>query len=126
MDKDNTKNTKTITIAEQKGRLSSEDLDRMYAEAEKFRQDDELMSMKIESKIQFEKYCYTIKESITQEGLKDHLKKDEKFLIEEWSKDGLQWIEDNFATVDHAAIDGQKKMIEMKYGNVMQRIYSKK
>lgn len=59
------KNTKTITIAEQKGRLSSEDLDRMYAEAEKFRQDDELMSMKIESKIQFEKYCYTIKESIT-------------------------------------------------------------
>jgi molecular chaperone DnaK (HSP70) len=94
-DEENESNTKAITISNQRGRLSTEDLERMYAEAAKFAGDDEAMAKKIEARMELEKYCYQLKETLDDPNMKQAMTKDEKFLCSEYYKDGLQWIADN-------------------------------
>merc|ERR1719495_1858364 len=50
-----------ITITNEKGRLSQAEIDRMVQEAEKFKEQDERHTAKIEAKNGLENYCYTMK-----------------------------------------------------------------
>ena len=65
-----------ITITNDKGRLSSEDIDRMVNEAQKFKEEDEQNYKNIESKNKFESYLYNVTSSLTDE-LKAKLSEDE-------------------------------------------------
>ena len=47
-----------ITITNDKGRLSEEDIKRMVDEAEKYKDADELIRKKVESKNGLENYCF--------------------------------------------------------------------
>jgi len=47
-----------ITITNEKGRLSKEDIEKMVNEAEKFKGEDEVMKKRIETKNGFENYCF--------------------------------------------------------------------
>merc|ERR1712212_1400338 len=60
-----------ITITNEKGRLSQEEIDRMVQEAEKFKEEDEKNKSKIEAKNGLENYCYSLKNTIQEEKLKD-------------------------------------------------------
>jgi len=57
MDKATSKTTK-ITITNDKGRLSKEDIERMVNEAEKFKGEDDKVKKRIESKNSLENYCF--------------------------------------------------------------------
>jgi heat shock protein 1/8 len=50
--------TNKITITNEKGRLSKEDIEKMVNEAEKYKGEDEEMKKKIEAKNGFENYCF--------------------------------------------------------------------
>ena len=50
--------TQKITITNDKGRLSKEDIERMVNDAEKFKAEDELVKKKIEAKNGLENYCF--------------------------------------------------------------------
>merc|ERR1712178_442686 len=54
-DKNNASNSKSIRIEQQKGRLSSEEIDRIVKEAEKFKAEDEAKKAKIDARNQCEK-----------------------------------------------------------------------
>merc|ERR1712078_794378 len=56
----------SITITNEKGRLSQSDIDRMVAEAEKYKAEDETHKQKIESKNGLENYCYQMKNSMQE------------------------------------------------------------
>jgi len=47
-----------ITITNDKGRLSKEDIEKMVNDAEKFKAEDELVKAKVEAKNGFENYCF--------------------------------------------------------------------
>jgi len=47
-----------ITITNDKGRLSKEEIEKMVQDAEKFKAEDEAMKSKIEAKNGFENYCF--------------------------------------------------------------------
>ncbi len=51
------KNAK-ITITNEKGRLSKDDIERMVGEGEKFKSEDEKMKLRIEAKNSFENHCF--------------------------------------------------------------------
>jgi L1 cell adhesion molecule like protein len=53
-----------ITITNDKGRLSKDDIEKMVREAEKFKQEDELLKKKVENKNSLENYCYSIRQTI--------------------------------------------------------------
>jgi len=47
-----------ITITNDKGRLSKEEIEKMVADAETFKAEDELIAKKVEAKNGFENYCF--------------------------------------------------------------------
>jgi heat shock protein 1/8 len=78
-----------ITITNDKGRLSKEDIEKMVSEAEKFKGEDEKMKKRIEAKNGFENYCFQMKNTLNDEKLKEKFTEDDKKVIEEASKTGL-------------------------------------
>jgi heat shock 70kDa protein 1/2/6/8 len=81
--------TNKITITNDKGRLSKDEIERMVNEAEKFKGEDDIMKKRIEAKNGFENYCFQMKNTLNDEKLRDKFTEDDKKVIEEASKEGL-------------------------------------
>jgi len=75
--------TEKITITNNKGRLSKEDIERLVKEAEKYKNEDELIKKKVEAKNGLENYTYSIRNTLNDEKLKDKFSADEKKTIED-------------------------------------------
>jgi heat shock protein 1/8 len=84
-----------ITITNDKGRLSKEDIERMVEEAEKYKQEDDMTRQKIEAKNSLENYAYNVRNTIKDEKLKDKISEEDKKLIEDKTNEILQFIETN-------------------------------
>jgi len=59
-----------ITITNDKGRLSKEEIEKMVADADKFRAQDDAIRKKVEAKNQLENYCFQMKNTLNEEKLK--------------------------------------------------------
>merc|ERR1711966_137551 len=95
-DKGTGKNEK-ITITNDKGRLSQEEIERMVQEAEEFSEDDKRIRDKIDSRNQLENYVYSMKNTLsdTEKGVADKISEDDKTTIEDALKDVSDWLDDN-------------------------------
>jgi len=111
-----------ITITNDKGRLSKEEIEKMVSDAEKFKAEDEAMKDKIEAKNGLENYCFQMKNTLNDEKLKEHFTDDDKKVIEETSAEGLQWLEGN-QEADAEVLKGKQKELEAKYNPIMMRVY---
>merc|ERR1712157_413255 len=60
-----------ITITNEKGRLSQSEIDRMVQEAEKYASEDSKTKEKVEAKNGLENYCFTMRNTLQEEKLKD-------------------------------------------------------
>merc|ERR1711962_1242438 len=67
-----------ITITNDKGRLSKEEIERMVNESEKFKADDEKQKERIDAKNGLESYCFNIKSTIDNSNIKDKLSESER------------------------------------------------
>ena len=94
MDKATNKSEK-ITITNEKGRLSKEEIEKMVQDAEKFKAEDDQVRKKIEAKNGLENYCFQMKNTLNDEKLKDKFSDEDKKTIEDISGEGLQWLEGN-------------------------------
>lgn len=85
--------TNNITITNDKGRLSKEQIDEMVKNAEKFKDDDEKIKQRIESKSQLEGIIYSSKSIYADDNksLSDEEKESVKSKVEEIKK----WIDEN-------------------------------
>lgn len=59
-----------ITIKNDKGRLSKEDIDKMLKEAEMYRQEDEKQKERVNSRNQLECYAFSVKQAVEEAGTK--------------------------------------------------------
>lgn len=81
-----------ITITNDKGRLSKEDIERMVKEAEQFQKDDAETLEKIQAKNGLENMIYTTRNSVNEmESVSDEDKKDVLDIVEE----GIKWLDEN-------------------------------
>ena len=67
-----------ITITNNKGRLSKEDIERLVKDAEKYKAEDELIKKRIEAKNALENYTYSVRNTLKDEKVKDKFAEDEK------------------------------------------------
>ena len=111
-----------ITITNEKGRLSKEDIEKMVNEAEKYKDEDETMKKRIEAKNSFENFCFHMKNSLNDEKLREKFSEDDKKTIEDTAKEGLQWLESN-PMAEPSEIEAEQKKLEAKYHPIMTRIY---
>merc|ERR1712039_174542 len=61
-----------------KGRLSQAEIDRMVQEAEKYRAEDEATKVKVEAKNGLENYCFTMRNTLSEEKLQDKFEAGDK------------------------------------------------
>jgi L1 cell adhesion molecule like protein len=87
-----TGNLKKITIQNDRGRLSQHDIEKMIADAEKFKADDAKLKAKVEARNSLEGYCFGIRNSLNQDGGAAATNKDE---ILNAVNDCLSWIDEH-------------------------------
>ena len=90
---------KHITISNDKGRLSSDDIERMVKEAEEFKEEDEKLQEKIESKNEFENILFQTKTTLTNEKVSEKLSEEEIKLMNEKINENEQWLQET----DHSS-----------------------
>jgi L1 cell adhesion molecule like protein len=72
-----------ITITNNKGRLSKDDIERLVKEAEKYKSEDEIIKKKVEAKNALENYTYSIRNTLNDEKVKDKFDETEKKTCED-------------------------------------------
>merc|ERR1712153_49615 len=88
--------TETITITNDKGRLTKEEIDQMVKDSEKFAEEDKAVKEKIDSRNQFENYIYQMKNSVEdKDKLAEKLAEDEKSKIKDALTDSQDWLNAN-------------------------------
>ncbi|CAC5423058.1 HSPA1s [Mytilus coruscus] len=88
-----TGNTKKITITNDRGRLSKEDIDRMVSEAEKYKDEDEKQKQRVSARNQLENYIFSVKQATNDSG--DKLTAQEKETVTTACEDSLKWLDQN-------------------------------
>jgi len=84
-----------ITITNDKGRLSKEDIERMVNDAEKFKADDEKQKDRISAKNGLESYCFNMKTTLDDEKVKDKISEDDMKTIIDKCDEAIKWLDAN-------------------------------
>jgi len=111
-----------ITITNSSNKLSKEDIEKMVAEAEKFKEEDELVAKKIEAKNKLESYVYNVKSSILgDEKMKTAIGSDID-TIQTTVDDTIKWLDDlsERTTEDYEA---KQKEVEGIMSPIIQKGY---
>jgi len=112
-----------ITITNEKGRLSKEDIEKMVKEAEQFRQQDEAQKLQVEARNELERYAYSVRTSLNNDELKSKFSEDDKATLTRAVDDELQWLEEH-PDADADACQSRRKDLEAIVHPVMIRLYS--
>jgi L1 cell adhesion molecule like protein len=89
-----TGNTKKITITNDRGRLSKDDIDRMVSEAEKYKEEDEKQKERVVARNQLENYIFSVKQAVGDSG--DKLSNDDKDNVLKACDESLKWLDNIF------------------------------
>jgi heat shock protein 1/8 len=111
-----------ITITNEKGRLSQAEIDRMVEAAEKFKAEDEANKQRVEAKNGLENYCYTLRNSMQEEGLKDKFSDADKDTLEAKIKETLDWLDKN-QLAEKAEFEHHQKELEAVANPIMTKVY---
>merc|ERR1712098_549267 len=85
-----------IIITNDRGRLSKEDIERMVADAEKFKKEDDAHRDAIAARNELESYCLGMKDTIEDEVVKEKLSRNDHTSVDQACDDALCWLESNF------------------------------
>ncbi|KAL4898408.1 heat shock protein 70 family [Aspergillus ambiguus] len=101
--------TNKITITNDKGRLSKEEIERMLAEAEKFKAEDEAEAARIQAKNGLESYAYSLKNTINEGKLT--ISDEDKQKVTSKVDEIISWL-DNNQTATKDEYESQQKELE--------------
>merc|ERR1711907_331430 len=110
----------TITIKNDKGRLSESDIERMVAEAEQYAAVDNAMKAKVESKNQLEHYVYSMRNSVSE--LQGKLDPTDREIVEKAVADATAWLDAN-GDASKDEFDAKKTELEGVCNPIMMKLY---
>ncbi|KAJ0504046.1 putative Heat shock protein 70 family [Helianthus annuus] len=111
-----------ITITNDKGRLSKDEIERMVQEAERYKAEDEEVKKKVEARNALENYAYNMRNTVKDEKFAAKLSADDKGTIEKAVADGLEWLEKNqLAEVDE--LEDKLKELEGVCNPIIAKMY---
>nr|XP_054591669.1 heat shock 70 kDa protein 1-like [Nothobranchius furzeri] len=84
-----------ITITNDKGRLSKEEIEKMVQDADKYKAEDEQQREKIAAKNSLESYAFNMKSSVEDEKLKEKISDQDKKKVTEKCQETIAWLENN-------------------------------
>ena len=84
-----------ITITNDKGRLSKADIERMVAEAEKYKEEDEKQRERISAKNSLENYAYSVKQAVEDSKAENKLRPDDMETAKSKAQEVIEWLSRN-------------------------------
>jgi len=104
-----TKKSEKITITADKGRLDSDEIERLIKEAEEFAEEDKLFKQKTDARNKLEGLCYNMKNQLDDLG--DKLDDEERDAIDIVVSDAIDWLDSN---MDAAVEEFEEKLKEVE------------
>ncbi|GAB0096244.1 Heat shock 70 kDa protein cognate 2 [Sergentomyia squamirostris] len=111
-----------ITITNDKGRLSKEDIDRMVNDAERFRSEDEKQKEKITAKNALESYCFHMKNTIEDQNVRDKMSDSDRETILNKCNETISWLDSN-QTAEKDEFEYKQKELEQLCNPIVTRLY---
>jgi len=99
-----------ITITNDKGRLSQDEIERMVQEAEKYKAEDDANKNRIEAKNGLENYCYSLKTSVSSPEVEGKIPEDDKTKLTSAIDETLQWLDTNLSAEKEEFEEKQKSL----------------
>jgi heat shock protein 1/8 len=111
----NTGKSQKITISNDSGRISKEDIEKMINEAEKFKEEDEKARARVDAKNELENYLFTMKSTLESNT---SIPEDSKKECVDFVNEKVSWLESN-STASTEEFRDVKKEVEEKLGSLM-------
>ena len=92
---ESTGRTNAITITNDTGRLSKADIDRMVADAEKYRKEDEMQRETIEARNSLENYVYNVKQAAEDSSAEKKLNAADLETVKSKTQEVIAWLDRN-------------------------------
>merc|ERR1712235_184930 len=111
-----------ITITNDKGRLSKEEIERMVQEAEKYKAEDDVQRDKVSSKNSLESYAFNMKSTVEDEKLAGKISDEDKTKILEKCNEVISWLDKN-QTAEKEEYEHQQKELEKVCNPIITKLY---
>ncbi|KAJ8265866.1 hypothetical protein COCON_G00149650 [Conger conger] len=112
----------TITITNDKGRLSKEEIERMVQEADEYKAEDDLQREKIAAKNSLESYAFNMKATVQDDKLNSKISEDDKKKLLEKCSQTLRWLDDN-QLAEKEEYEHQQKELEKVCNPIITKLY---
>lgn len=111
-----------ITIQNESNRLSKDQIEKMIADAEKFKTEDEAAQKKIEAKNNLENYVYNIKSSVLNEPKMKTALGTDLSTVELTVEKTIKWLDEN-KSASTTELEDKKKSVEEVLMPLIQKAY---
>merc|ERR1711985_188876 len=111
-----------IVITNDKGRLSKEEIERMLAEAEKYKAEDEAEAGRISAKNGLESYAYSLKNTLSDSKVDEKLDASDKEKLKAEIDKTISWLDEN-QTATKEEYEAQQKELEGVANPIMLKFY---
>uniref|UniRef100_A0AAY4AF16 Heat shock protein 70 n=1 Tax=Denticeps clupeoides TaxID=299321 RepID=A0AAY4AF16_9TELE len=111
-----------ITITNDKGRLTKEDIERMVQEAEQYKAEDDVQRDKVSAKNSLESYAFNMKSTVEDEKLKGKISDEDKQKILEKCNSVISWLDKN-QSAEKDEFEHQQKELEKVCNPIITKLY---
>ncbi|XP_036622229.1 heat shock 70 kDa protein 1A [Trichosurus vulpecula] len=111
-----------ITITNDKGRLSKEEVERMVQDAEKYKAEDEAQREKVSAKNALESYAFNMKSAVEDEGLKGKISEEDKRKVLEKCQEAISWLDAN-QLAEKEEFEHKRKELEQVCNPIITGLY---
>ncbi|XP_038262867.1 heat shock-related 70 kDa protein 2 [Dermochelys coriacea] len=111
-----------ITITNDKGRLSKDDIDRMVQDAEKYKAEDEANRDRVAAKNSLESYTYNMKQTVEDEKLKGKIGDQEKQKVLDKCQEVVTWLDRN-QMAEKEEYEHKQKELEKLCNPIITKLY---
>merc|ERR1712154_328671 len=111
-----------ITITNDKGRLSKEEIEKMVNDADKYKAEDEKQKSRISAKNGLESYAFHMKSTVEDEKLKDKIGADDKKTIVDKCNDVISWLDSN-QLAEQEEFEHKQKELEGICNPIITKLY---
>ncbi|XP_064595413.1 heat shock cognate 71 kDa protein-like [Liolophura sinensis] len=111
-----------ITITNDKGRLTKDDIERMVQEAEKYKAADEDQKNRIQAKNALESYAFNMKSTMEDDKVKEKVSEEDRNTVVEKCKEVISWLDAN-QLAEKDEFEHQQKELEKICNPIVTKLY---
>eukprot|EP00607_Mallomonas_marina_P003104 CAMPEP_0182437214 /NCGR_PEP_ID=MMETSP1167-20130531/84893_1 /TAXON_ID=2988 /ORGANISM="Mallomonas Sp, Strain CCMP3275" /LENGTH=658 /DNA_ID=CAMNT_0024630049 /DNA_START=78 /DNA_END=2054 /DNA_ORIENTATION=+ len=100
-----------ITITNDKGRMSAEEIERLVQEAERYKAEDEANRARVEAKNALENYAFSMRSTINDEKMAEKLSENDKKKITDAINTTTKWLDSN-QSAEKEEFEAKQKELE--------------